>query len=377
MGEASKSKILLVEDEQNIARLFKFNLTKAGYEVEHASDGEEGFEKVKSFEPDLIISDIMMPRVDGFEFRKRLVADEKLKSIPFIFLTAKTSEEDILQGYDYDIQEYIVKTSSPKIILAKLKAILKSSEDQKSRGEMEVQAAAETLGATVVPEKFPQFEGYTIEHWHVPYKKVPGGDFIDYVQIDDDNLAVVLGDVMGKKWGAWYFAVAYAGYVRSAIRFVLQGNEKLTASKIVHRVNESVYFDERISEVFITLSIVIINKKENKINYCGAGDLPIFHFSNDKVKVIKSTGLLLGFSMENRYVDEKIQLSKGDEIYMLTDGILESRDYDGVPIESSGFIKIIKEKSDKEILGSIKSKIMDITDGHFDDDISVICIKVN
>jgi len=197
MGEASKSKILLVEDEQNIARLFKFNLTKAGYEVEHASDGEEGFEKVKSFEPDLIISDIMMPRVDGFEFRKRLVADEKLKSIPFIFLTAKTSEEDILQGYDYDIQEYIVKTSSPKIILAKLKAILKSSKDQKSRGEMEVQAAAETLGATVVPEKFPQFEGYTIEHWHVPYKKVPGGDFIDYVQIDDDNLAVVLGDVMG------------------------------------------------------------------------------------------------------------------------------------------------------------------------------------
>ena len=377
MGEASKSKILLVEDEQNIARLFKFNLTKAGYEVEHASDGEEGFEKVKSFEPDLIISDIMMPRVDGFEFRKRLVADEKLKSIPFIFLTAKTSEEDILQGYDYDIQEYIVKTSSPKIILAKLKAILKSSKDQKSRGEMEVQAAAETLGATVVPEKFPQFEGYTIEHWHVPYKKVPGGDFIDYVQIDDDNLAVVLGDVMGKKWGAWYFAVAYAGYVRSAIRFVLQGNEKLTASKIVHRVNESVYFDERISEVFITLSIVIINKKENKINYCGAGDLPIFHFSNDKVKVIKSTGLLLGFSMENRYVDEEIQLSKGDEIYMLTDGILESRDYDGVPIESSGFIKIIKEKSDKEILGSIKSKIMDITDGHFDDDISVICIKVN
>jgi sigma-B regulation protein RsbU (phosphoserine phosphatase) len=242
---------------------------------------------------------------------------------------------------------------------------------------MEVQAAAETLGATVVPEKFPQFEGYTIAHWHVPYKKVPGGDFIDYVQIDDDNLAVVLGDVMGKKWGAWYFAVAYAGYVRSAIRFVLQGNEKLTASKIVHRVNESVYFDERISEVFITLSIVIINKKENKINYCGAGDLPIFHFSNDKVKVIKSTGLLLGFSMENRYVDEEIQLSKGDEIYMLTDGILESRDYDGVPIESSGFIKIIKEKSDKEILGSIKSKIMDITDGHFDDDISVICIKVN
>lgn len=375
MSKSSKPKILLVEDEQNIARLFKFNLSKAGYDVKHAINGEEGFKMVKSFEPDLIISDIMMPMVDGFKFRKMLMLDSKLKSIPFIFLTAKGSEDEILNGYDYDIQEYIVKTSSPKIILAKLKAIIKSSEEQKNRGEIELQEAAETLGATVVPENFPNFKGYTIEHWHVPFKNIPGGDFIDYVKIDDDNIAIVLGDVMGKKWGAWYFAVAYAGYVRSAIRFVLQDSEKLTASKIVHRVNESVYYDERISEVFITLSIIIINRKKNKINYCGAGDLPIFHFSNGKVKVIKSTGLLLGFSMENKYVDQEIQLSKGDEIYMLTDGILEARDHDGIPLESHGFLDIIKEKGN--LLNNIKSKVMDITEGHLEDDISIISIKVN
>jgi len=377
MSKSSKPKVLLVEDEQNIARLFKFNLSKAGYEIEHAINGDEGFKMVKSFEPDLIISDIMMPKVNGFEFREMLMADSKLKSIPFIFLTAKGSEEEILHGYNYEIQEYIVKTSSPKIILAKLKAILKSSEDQKNRGELELQKAAEAHGATVVPEQFPNFDGYTIEHWHVPFKNIPGGDFIDYVKIDDDNIAIVLGDVMGKKWGAWYFAVAYAGYVRSAIRFVLQDSEKLTASKIVHRVNESVYYDEKISEVFITLSIIIINKKKNKINYCGAGDLPIFHFSKGKVKIIKSVGLLLGFSMENKYVDQEIHLSKNDEIYMLTDGILESRDNDGIPIESHGFINIIKKKKKGNPLKQIKSKVMDITDGQFEDDISVISIKVN
>ena len=375
MSKSPKPKILLVEDEQNIARLFKFTLSKAGYEIEHAINGEEGFEMAKSFEPDLIISDIMMPKVDGFEFRKMLMSDSKLKSIPFIFLTAKGSEKEILNGYDFDIQEYIVKTSSPKIILAKLKAIIKSSEDQKNRGEIELQEAAETLGATVVPENFPNFDGYTIEHWHVPFKNIPGGDFIDYVKIDDDNIAIVLGDVMGKKWGAWYFAVAYAGYVRSAIRFALHDSEKLTASKIVHRVNESVFYDERIAEVFITLSIVIINRKENKINYCGAGDLPIFHFANGKVKIIKSTGLLLGFSMENKYVDQEIQLSKGDEIYMLTDGILETRDNDGIPLESHGFIDIIKEKGN--LLSNIKSKVIDITEEHLEDDVSIISIKVN
>jgi len=377
MSKTSKPKILLVEDEQNIARLFKFNLSKAGYEIEHAENGEEGFKMAKLLKPDLIISDIMMPKIDGFEFRKMLISDDKLKSIPFIFLTAKGSEEDILQGYDYDIQEYIVKTSSPKIILAKLKAILQSSKDQKNRGEIEIQEAAETLGATVVPEKFPNFKGYGIEHWHLPFKNVPGGDFIDYVQIDDDNIAVVLGDVMGKKWGAWYFAIAYAGYVRSAIRFVLQDSKKLTASKIIQRVNESVFFDERIAEVFITLSIMIINRKENKINYCGAGDLPIFHYSNGKIKIIKSAGLLLGFSMESRYVDQEIPLSKGDEIYMLTDGILETRDSEGLPIESHGFIKIIKEKGRGNILNNIKKHVMKLSDEEFEDDISVICVKVN
>ena len=377
MNSPTKSKILLVEDEQNIARLFKFNLSKAGYEIEHAVNGEEGLSLAKTFKPDLIISDIMMPKVDGFEFRKMLISDSILKAIPFIYLTAKGSDEDMLHGYDYDIQEYILKTASPKIILAKIKAILKSNEDQKNIGEIELQKAAETLGATVVPEKFPKFDGYTIEHWHIPFKNIPGGDFIDYVKIDDDNIAVVLGDVMGKKWGAWYFAVAYAGYVRSAIRFALQDSGKLTASKIIHRVNESVYYDERISEVFITLSIVIINRKENKINYCGAGDLPIFHLSNDKVKIIKSIGLLLGFSIENQYVDQEIQLLKGDEVYMLTDGILETRDNDEIPLESHGFITIIKEKEEGSLLDNIKSKVMNITNGQFEDDVSVICIKVN
>jgi sigma-B regulation protein RsbU (phosphoserine phosphatase) len=207
MNPPTKSKILLVEDEQNIARLLKFNLSKAGYEIEHAVNGEEGLSLAKTFKPDLIISDIMMPKVDGFEFRKMLISDSILKSVPFIYLTAKGSDEDMLHGYDYDIQEYILKTASPKIILAKIKAILKSNEDQKNMGEIELQKAAETLGATVVPEKFPKFDGYTIEHWHIPFKNIPGGDFIDYVKIDDDNIAVVLGDVMGKKWGAWYFAV--------------------------------------------------------------------------------------------------------------------------------------------------------------------------
>ena len=94
------------------------------------------------------------------------------------------------------------------------------------------------------------------------------------------------------------------------------------------------------------------------------------------MKIIKSSGLLLGFAAETKYEDHEIELSSGDQIYMLTDGILESRDSDGIPIETHGLIDILMKKSKGNILDSIKAKISKITNEHFEDDISVICICV-
>ena len=77
--------------------------------------------------------------------------------------------------------------------------------------------------------KVPKLKGFKINHWHQPFQGIPGGDFLDYFTLDENRVAVILGDVMGKKWGAWYFAFAYASYVRSAMRVVLQtGKESFT-----------------------------------------------------------------------------------------------------------------------------------------------------
>ena len=92
------STILLVEDEFNIAKLFKYNLTKAGFRCEVAGNGREGFELAEKIKPDLILSDVMMPEVDGYEFRKRLLENTELKQIPFVFLTAKGEEDDIFMA---------------------------------------------------------------------------------------------------------------------------------------------------------------------------------------------------------------------------------------------------------------------------------------
>ncbi len=368
-------KILLVEDEPGMQKLFEYNFTKAGYLCKVAANGKEGLEAVKSFQPDIIVSDIMMPEMDGYEFREALISDPELKNIPFLFLTAKGAEDDMIKGYDLDINDYIIKTASPKIILAKIATILKSKEKERRKAIEEVKEAAGKMGAKVVPDEFPEFLGFDVKHWHQPFDEIPGGDFIDYIKIDDSNLIVVLGDVMGKKWGAWYFAVAYAGYVRSAVRFVTQNNSSATPAEILKKVNESVYNDERISDVFITLSIVSLNNIENIIRYSGAGDLPLI-FKGKNVTSVKSEGLLLGFDKDAEYNDFELKLMPGNSFFLTTDGIPDSRNAEG---ESFGLerLKNVISSIPPEADGAefIKEKFNEFTGGKTDDDVSLIVIK--
>lgn len=371
------NRILLVEDEFNIAKLFHYNLTKAGYEVTIGTNGNEGYELAEKLLPDLIISDVMMPEVDGFEFRKKLLTNEELKKIPFVFLTAKGEEDDILQGYDLEIEDYIIKTSSPKVVIAKVSAILKTIEKERSKVVDEVQKAADSMGVKVVPDEFPKFEGFDISHWHLPHKNVPGGDFIDYIKIDDDNMVIVLGDTMGKRWGAWYFAVAYAGYVRSATRFVLESAKEYKPSDVLNKVNESVFKDERISEVFITLSIIIIDRKNKALKYSGAGDLPLFYKSKTNIQNFVSNGLLLGFSHTGEYEDHELKLESGDELFLVTDGITEARNAAGEMYKEEGLIDFLgKVNHEEDTIAQIKKELTAYTGGEFDDDVSVIKIKV-
>jgi phosphoserine phosphatase RsbU/P len=374
------TKILLVDDDLSLAKLFQYNLKKAGFECDIADSAEQGIKQAKLSIPDIIISDIMMPVIDGFHFRKMLLADNSLKTIPFIFLTSKGGEDDILDGYDLGITDYVLKTAGPRVVVAKVTAIIKSLGKERQKVVTELHQAADSLRVKVVPDTSPNFEGFEIKLWHQPFHGIPGGDFIDYFQLDDNNLAVILGDVMGKKWGAWYFAFAYAGYVRSAIRVVLQTAKEFSPSEILQQVNKSVYKDAKVSEVFTTLSIVIINNKTKVLKYAGAGDLPIIYKSsaNSICEKISSTGLLLGYAYDGNYQDISLNLLPSDLIFMLTDGIIESRNNEGVQFGKSRLNEVIEGISTQtDPLSKLKQEFISFTGEKFEDDISLITIKTD
>lgn len=368
-------KILVVEDEPNVAILLKHNLKRAGFDCEVAENGLLGLEKVKSFHPDLIISDIMMPELNGFEFRKKLIEEKTFGNIPFIFLTAKSADDDMMDGYALDIDDYVIKTSSPKIIIAKINNILRNKQRHRNEAEKEISTAAAAMRNTLSPERLPRFKDYKLNHIAKPYKGIPGGDFIDYFKIDDENIILVLGDVMGKRWGASYFAVAYAGYVRSAVRVAVNSNEDIKPSNILKKVNEAVFNDERISEVFIALSIVLL-KGNSKIYYSGAGDLPILKKSGKDIVEYKSNGILLGFNKDYDYKDVEFELNDEEFILLFTDGVTDSRNTNGEALGIETLKTILKNVDEKEEpLQRIFKLISDFTAEHFEDDTSLICIQ--
>lgn len=374
-----KSRILIVDDDTTITKLFKYNLESAGFDCIAVNSVDEALKVATVNRPDIIVSDIMMPGIDGYQFRKKIMEIEDLKSVPFIFLTAKATDEDILEGYELGITDYVVKTAGPKIVVAKVTAIINSLKEERRKAISELHQAASSLGAKVVPDFAPSFDKFEIHQWHIPYRGIPGGDFIDYYKVDDDNLLIILGDVMGKKWGAWYFAFAYAGYIRSSIRGTLQSADAYSPAEILNRVNTAVYQDSKISEVFVALSVVLLNNKTFELKYCGAGDNPITMIDShsSEIKKITSEGLLLGFKKNGNYSDAIVKLKDNDLLLMMTDGITESRNKEGNQFGEFKLDSTLKELVDsKNPLNKLKEDITAFTNGIFEDDISLITIRV-
>jgi two-component system, OmpR family, alkaline phosphatase synthesis response regulator PhoP len=150
---ADKSKILLVDDEKDIVDMVKYNLEKENYQVITAYDGEEALEKVAQL-PDLIILDILMPKLNGYEVCKQIKANINYQNIPVIFLTAKTSEIDEILGLELGAGDYIKKPISIQQLVARVKSNLRKSHKSEPSGSNDKKNIYIVNGITIDVEKY-------------------------------------------------------------------------------------------------------------------------------------------------------------------------------------------------------------------------------
>jgi len=121
----AKKKILVVDDEEDILELLRFNLLREGYNVSCAASGEEALRLAQSEIPDLLVQDLMLPGIDGLEVTKILKNDSRTKDIPIVMLTAKGEEADIVTGLELGADDYITKPFSPRVLVARVRAVLR------------------------------------------------------------------------------------------------------------------------------------------------------------------------------------------------------------------------------------------------------------
>jgi sigma-B regulation protein RsbU (phosphoserine phosphatase) len=339
---ATSKKILLVDDNPLVLEMMGRALNKEGFYCMKAISADAATEILKQERPDIILSDYHMPDTDGFAFRQNLIAIPEYKDIPFMFLTSEEDNDLMLKGINLEAVDYILKDTPLPIVVSKINNFLSTVREQHERTLKELSVAAMALNLHSVPQKLPVISGFEVDFWHRSYQNYPGGDFIDFITIDERYTFIVLGDVMGKKWGAWYFSFGFLSYIRAAVRICIsEGN--FSTKSILQKINDVVYHDPVVNDVLSSLSLVMLDAMESAITYSGAGDLPLLYYNgaDDNLHQIGSSGMLLGMLQDGDFDEVTLKLNAGDRLFMFTDGIIDFEGAAGKKTDYNTFTEAI------------------------------------
>lgn len=341
MADKYPKKILLVDDNLFFLKLMEQAFKKSGFECDVAGSAEEAIALLEQgTPPSIILSDYQMQGMNGIDFRRYLMVDEGHKDIPFVFLTYFSDKDLVNTGLDLQAIDYVIKDTPINVIVSKVNNILYTVDKQRELSELEIKKAAASLNIKSIPIRTPEIEGFGIDFWHQAYHDIPGGDFIDFIRVNDRYSFIVLGDVMGKKWMAWFFTFGFLSYIRSAVRFAAF-NENYSTSNILQKVNNLICYDDVLMDILSSLSLVLIDNERNRVTYSGAGDLPLLHYKSQKNQLspVSSSGLLLGLFPDGNYSEQEIILEPNDQLFIFTDGMIDFEDETGKKSDYTLFSK--------------------------------------
>ena len=346
--------ILAVDDDLDILDLLEMSLDSDGFNVITASDGLEAIEKAKSHAPDLILLDLMMPKMDGFEVINNLRANSQTRAIPVIMLTARSQIDEKLQGLDAGADDYITKPFDLKELTARIKAVLGRTQPAKyinpligAMGDWFSETGVEQLAthlktaATIqqrlLPQMPPNLPGFDITGVLRSSTSV-SGDFYDFIPLDDGCLGIVIADVRGKGIPAALLMVM----IRTALRLVCR--QESSPAGVIKSINDLLVIDTE-PDLFATMVYGILDPKALTFTYSNAGHCQPLHLTNtdaheERAAVIQGAnltiyqlqtgGMVAGSFDFAEFENETVQLNDGDTILFYTDGITEAeRETDG------------------------------------------------
>jgi len=319
----STQKLILIVDDTPLNIGVISGALKDSYKTKVATNGEKALALASAEEkPDLILLDIMMPGMDGYEVCSRLKADPATSEIPIIFLTGQTSAEDETRGFEVGAVDYVHKPFSPAVVKARVRShiLLREARAQLAcqlqalNTELEM---ARQIQLSILPHSIPKLTGLDIAAHYLPMTSV-AGDFYDFIQIDDKHIGVLIADVSGHGLPS--------ALIASMLQVALTGQAGHAAepAKVLLGLNHALC--GKFTQNFVTAAYVYVDLENNLMRYAGAGHPPMLQWRNStgKATQVLENGLVLGIVDEASYEALEFLLEPGDRYVLCTDGILEA-----------------------------------------------------
>ena len=326
--------LLIVDDNEDNRYTLIRRLQREGYRnLATAADGQEALDLLRSRPFDLVLLDVMMPGLNGYDVLERIRADTRLRHVPVIMISALDEMESVIRCIELGAEDYLSKPFNPTLLRARVGASLEKKRlrdeiiDVLSQMESELQAARE-IQLSMVPTEFAvptpdrPIEVYaTLE----PARRV-GGDLYDFFWDNDGRLYFVVADVSDKGAPAALFMARTKTMIRLvATLYRHPDGVPMEPHRIIEKVNEGLSLENQ-QGMFVTVFLGILDPAKATVSYCNAGhNRPYLLRTTDEVCVVDSLrSKPLGIRPTFTYRTEWVKLAPGDGLFLFTDGITEA-----------------------------------------------------
>ena len=326
-NNGEKRLLLLVDDDAENIQVVH-SILKDQYKIRVATNGPKALElaKVEPL-PDLILLDVMMPQMDGYEVCSHLKADRRTGDIPIMFLTGKTEVSDETRGFEVGAVDYIHKPFSPPIVTARVRThlMLRDAHETIARQLLAINSEldmARQIQRSILPQQTPNIPGLEIEARYLPMSSV-AGDFYDFLLIDEQHVGVLIADVSGHGLPS----ALIASMLQTAL--AAQAPHASDPTKILSNLNRALC--GKFQSHYVTAAYLFLDMQKGTVNYGGAAHPPLLLWKakSRSVEEIVENGLMLGPFPQSTYSSTTFPIEERDRIVLLTDGIIEAKNSSG------------------------------------------------
>ena len=317
--------ILAVDDNPAALEILAARLSAAGYQVIIAQDGEEGLALARKALPDLVLLDIMMPKLDGIEVCRRLKTAPDLPFIPIIMVTARTDAQDIVAGLEAGSDEYLTKPVDHAALMARVKSMLRIKDLQDTVQAQAARLKAQLKTAAKIQALFwptmPKLGG----GGHIWARSRPaayvGGDLYDVIALADGSAVAYVADVSGKGAAAALLMAALSTQIRTAAA------RQHEIDQLLASVNKTFYHLASEEGFFATVVMVRFWADDGRLQLVSAGHPPPLFVANGKAHNFPiQTGVALGATPDAYCPRTEHRMARGEALLLFSDGVLEAED---------------------------------------------------